>query len=620
MNGVKKVFLVLFFILYVVCNLVLIVLPLLTSYTSGTSYIPSIVQMALNSNQGVLKAFTEAFESTLPFVASASSFWKSVGGFLCFAMTVASPVFVILSFIPFLKNFKYTFRGSKNIEDKTHLNITREAFTCIRRAIHRLLWSQSVHFFYFICGLTEQNFGTVRLSLYITMAVCFVFISELHGNNALETVFSLSYKVFKHFLGSMLLLAPMILCYHYIPKTVFCQILITVWVIGAIDSSLLFEQVDVNEGLFKTLYDNEGYCVMICVSFVLYLICSLIGGLFSINIIAVFLIAFLGALIVSAVYQFIYSDVAAKYPEMNIEYVVLGYRSQKKYVRSRQYKRGFPFAAFGYFAKLLLFLIIFAASAIVAQIFSNVIFVILLGLSTKIAVVVGHILVMGVGALEFWLMWTKYCDYKEYVVNCWALRKSVTCTAFSTFSYTLLFALISSPLLFIPVEIRPHMPTSALTYIIIFCNICLLAHIIYSGTNIKSAAKCDRCKHYGYHKVVSESTRTYQKRHIEHVKGHYVQDHATTTTQYSTEGTTTHALEHYSYSQPGIPQGESRGQSTSRYNTKKTETTTISRWVDGYDVDEGVFEHSVTDTTLACRVCGCRSSYSRDTKKRKIRS
>ena len=180
MKGARKVFLFLFFTVYAVCNLALIGLPLVTSYICGNSRMPSIIAMAVGDEQGVLKAFLENFEGVISFAATSTAFWKAIGGFICFAMTIASPVFVILSFIPFVKNLKYTLRGVKYSEDKVCLNITREAFCHQYLSVRRLFWSQSVHIFYLLCGLKEQQFGTLRLGLYITMAVCFIFISELH--------------------------------------------------------------------------------------------------------------------------------------------------------------------------------------------------------------------------------------------------------------------------------------------------------------------------------------------------------------------------------------------------------------------------------------------------------
>ena len=113
---------------------------------------------------------------------------------------------------------------------------------------------------------------------------------------------------------------------------------------------------------------------------------------------------------------------------------------------------------------------------------------------------------------------------------------------------------------------------------------------------------CEFCGHIREGKMLGQSTTSEYKRHIKHVEGHYVNDYATTTKNYKTSGTSDHSLLTRDFV-TGYIHSKTSGTTETNLNTTETDTTVIKRWVEGYDVDEGLYKHTSTVSTMICPIC-----------------
>ena len=569
MSAAKKALAILCMVVSVLSIIFLIFLSFTSSFEGKDGMLPSILGLLSNKNDSLLNDFSDYFEKASFVPISQDEFWPFIFLLISFLLMLASPVLLligivvlIINFCDFIKTEEYNYVTLKNC--------------CLL-----VFFSQLFFVLCISCQMKQTFFLSLRFVAYVVFAIALLVYSELHLNNKTDIKISSVLKMTRAISCAICVVSLTVLHAHT-PNTCFWQ--------------LFFLLTFVFTFIPPYIYANDGiHCIPLSPFAVILF--SIVNKSFSVNVLLSSLIILLVYYITILADQYYCNLICVKYYYASPIKILNGVRKASNYSRISYYETGVTREALFFVLRYPIYLLGVAGSMIVAHLISYFLLGVCFGASSDIYILIGNILtVCAAGVLAF------LPNYDNYFSSAWRKRNSALCKMFTYLCLSICFALTLIIFLLIDHTWNPLIADSRWTYVLILCGAWIAIQIgrIESGMFFHV---CDYCHYITRAKVLSQKNKSYYKRHIEHVEGHYVNDYATTSSNYETTGTSS------TFARSGSNMGsfnqtyDTNATTTTNMQTSGTHNTVIKKWVEGHDIDKGMYKHDVTISEKMCPIC-----------------
>lgn len=594
----KKLLYFVFAMSAIICSLLLAFVSLSSIYLGNKEALPGLLYMFSETEEGIVDAYISCFDSAvdMPKDASMESFFAVI--FTWLLKIIVSPIhFLSVVFAPILLLLCLIFVLVDWIKRATDY---RESNNAIRLATIFAVSSQCYHLIYSLLGLHLMNRSAIyNLALPILFISLFA-LSHMQKGHSYEVKATLVNNVAK--LASLgIALYSLFALLPLIPETRIIRILYSAAIIELSILSLSSSIFPKGRSGIAQLTAN-----LLCIQ-MFFMILSAFHGKFNPTSILIIASSVLLLVVLSEFYAYYYNLLSVKYDSLYISEVMSGIWDNKQEKPSSNYRTGIPFEALKYNFKILIGSVVYVVTLIATVYISRFVQITLFAIEEPICNLITVLLLLIVSIILMATSNGSVWDPTNYVYSYWTHKNSSLCKLVSAPACVLVLIIASGAIALIKAPWSP-LETGAEWNYIFSSAILFMIVIIYNLFNTTSSCSCSCCGYINTSQAVSQTKSKYLKKHIRKVEGYYTYDSSTSTTNHHTSADTT--TEHYLY---GDFAGRSYG--TTNYNTTDTTTTTTKKWVPGYEIDEGLHEHTVTNTTYRCDCCGYEFRSSSDTSK-----
>ncbi len=588
MKGFRKFLFVLCFVVCIISLLGLILFSIFASYKGSGDDFPSLYGILITNNDGFVKAFSCYLFNSLPYGVESFGFLSQAVFGVLLIVFLASPLLLIASIVLviyyFVQALKYKITGNMTLALTTTFVIS----------------TQSLHVFLLCSGLKQSYFSEIRSICVIVAILGVIVLSEIVPQAKYESKISITNKIYKF---SILVIAFYLL--NQIMQS--CSQNTFAWFgIFAFFAIELIAHI-----LFSSLYVLTRYSIAISLvnSLVvsgLFITLKFFSGANDVTFLTSFILPLVLWIILSISYVYVFNKLCIIYGDpIYIDRKMSGFGNNREVNPRKINKQPFDWRAFIYPLKVLFGIVIVALSMIL----SNFLLKLIIGLVIKSEEWLNILSNVGSVAFSGYIIYLLYEGYGyfpfdwKYFPECgyidsWKLKNATSCLVFINTILTFMIAAFTCPLILLEVAWLPNLANARWTYLLILIIVFIITRMI-EVNKVVSEYTCARC-HYidSYQSISSWKGKATLQRHKKKVEGHYVTDVSRSSTTYETTTRGSSDIHMTGHGQIGYTLD--KGTST----TTGTTHTTTQRWVDGYEVDEGLYEHQTRYTKNRCACCG----------------
>lgn len=461
-----------------------------------------------------------------------------------------------------------------------------------------LVLSYLYNFLCVLCGLKSNRTVLMNITFFMCLAIM-VILSELTKGVKYEIKISLFNKTNK----LIILLLLLYLCFsflNFIPEIMIYRAIfavLTILIFNAIISSLF--HVDSRKDISSIL-------IWIIVYEILLIILAIYIETFTFSVLIKSLLIDVLIIIQSSIFKYYVDIKTLQYRDLSATDIMSGNHlgiSKQKYTLYKKFSKRFKISMLSIVLKFYWKIFVKIGIVMLSHLIFYAVLHLLLNVKISTCVLVGNIF-----SFIFVYPASMYETFEDddyiydHITEHWRGKNSAVCGLF-------LYGLCALSLMAIFIlAVNYKFPWNILdlgsVWNYLFCALSI--HIILTARNISETLKIHSCSKCHFIDTIDRNWNTLSKhyqRHKKHIDGHYVTDKTTINTKYNTTGSGQTTYEGYYTGAIGF------SNTSSTFETTKTSNIKTDRWVEGYDVDEGLYEHEKVNVECKCCFCGYNYKY-----------